>query len=469
MLTRREFIYSTAAATAASAAIPLRAEDKKSALEASAAAMPPVTPFKDRLPLPPVLRPQPSQTGPSSLRIRMYPARVRLHSELPPTDVWTYEGSLPGPTIGVSKAQKVMVEWVNEIPQGQPYPVVAVKAPAGTQERPGREGRAADPLVASLPAWTVVHVHGGRTGASSDGWTENALLSGQSTASLYTNDQRATMLWYHDHALGITRYNVYAGLAGLWLIRDEEEQGLRLPAGPYEVPLVIQDRNLDMNPDGSISGRLLHKITDDTMEFFGPLTTVNGTIWPYLPVEPQQYRLRVLNASNSRTYRLVLLDERGTPVSDTMSQIGTDGGLLAAPVPVPAEGLLLGSAERADLIADFRSFRGRRLTLVNTASAPFKGEPAKQPPGKPDPKASLPYPQVMEFRVADTKVNDSFVLPGRLSNFPSLVASAIIPTLVQRMVALVKLTNARARNFSAPRTSAGVRACARRAINLCQG
>jgi FtsP/CotA-like multicopper oxidase with cupredoxin domain len=437
MLTRRQFMHATAAATAACAAVPVCSGEDK---QRTAAPTPPLTPFKDRLPLPPVLRPQPSQTGLSTLRVRMCPARVALHSELPPSDVWTYEGVLPGPTIEVQRAQKVLVEWVNQIPQGQAYPVLAVKAPAGTQERAGREGRAADALVAALPPWTVVHLHGGRTGASSDGWTENALLPGQATASLYTNDQRATMLWYHDHALGITRYNICVGLAGLWLIRDEEERALRLPAGPYEVPLVIQDRNLDTNSDGSLSGRLLHKITDDTMEFFAPFTTVNGTIWPYLRVEARQYRLRVLNACNSRTYRLVLLDEEGSPVSDKMSQIGTDGGLLAAPVPVPPEGLLLGSAERADLIVDFRAFRGRRLILVNTASAPFKGEPAGQPPGKPNPKALLPYPQVMEFRVADARVDDSFVLSGRLSSLKSLAASAVKPTLTQRLVALVKHT-----------------------------
>jgi len=441
MFTRREFMQATAAATTAYAVAPLGpGEANGGTLGATAAPTPPLTPFKDRLRLPPVLRPKLSQDGPSMVRIRMCRRRVRLHSALRATDVWCYEGFLPGPTIEVSRGQKVVVEWRNDLPQGEPFPVTAVTAPAGTQERPGRDGRAADSLVASLPPWTVVHVHGGRSGASSDGWAENGLLPGQATTSLYANDQRATMLWYHDHALGITRYNVYAGLAGLWVIRDEEEQGLRLPAGRYEVPLLIQDRNLDTNPDGSLSGRLLHKITDDTMEFFGPLTTVNGTIWPHLAIEPRQYRLRVLNASNSRTYRLVLVDERGKPALEKVTQIGSDGGLLGEPAPVPAGGLLLGSAERADLLVDFRPFRGQRLTLVNTASAPFKGEPAKHLPGQPDAKGGVPYPQVMEFRVADTKVNDSFVLPGRLSSFHSLEAGALKPKVVQRWVALMKHT-----------------------------
>jgi FtsP/CotA-like multicopper oxidase with cupredoxin domain len=86
----------------------------------------------------------------------------------------------------------------------------------------------------------------------------------------HANDQRATLLWYHDHAMGITRFNVYAGLAGLRLIRDTEEDALGLPGGAYEIPLSIQDRNLDTTPDGALSGRLLHKVEDSTMEFFGP-------------------------------------------------------------------------------------------------------------------------------------------------------------------------------------------------------
>jgi len=110
--------------------------------------------------------------------------------------------------------------------------------------------------VATLPPWTVVHLRGGRTVATSDGWTENASLSGQCTTCDYTNDQRATLLWYHDHAMGITRFNVYAGLAGLYMIRDAEEAALHLPAGPYEIPLLLQDRNLDTAADGSLTGRL---------------------------------------------------------------------------------------------------------------------------------------------------------------------------------------------------------------------
>ncbi len=359
-----------------------------------------LTKFKDGLRVPPILRPYKTGDQRYNLRIHMRPVQVQLHSELPPSEVWTYEGSLPGPTIEVSRGQRLQVEWINAIPANQPYPITAVTAPDGSQNEPGRSGRPANSTVATLPPWTVVHLHGGRTAAISDGWTENASLSGQSTTNDYTNDQQATLLWYHDHAMGITRFNVYAGLAGLYVIRDAEEAALHLPAGPYEIPLLLQDRNLDTAPDGSLTGRLLHKIEDGTMEFFGPFTLVNGTIWPHLLVEARQYRFRLLNGSNARIYRLVLLDESGSPVHEKIKQIGTDGGLLGQPVDISRDGLLLAPAERADLIIDFRALRGQRLTLVNTAGAPFDNTPVTRPARMPDPENRLPHPEVMEFRVS---------------------------------------------------------------------
>src|SRR5947199_455974 len=375
-----------------------------------------LTKFKDCLRMPIILRPHKTDDQRYILRIHMRPAQVQLHSELLPSEVWTYEGSLPGPTIEVARGQSLQVEWINAIPGSEPYPITAVTAPDGTQNEPGRSGRQANSTVAKLSPWTVVHLHGGRTAAVSDGWTENASLSGQSTTRDYTNDQQATLLWYHDHAMGITRFNVYAGLAGLYIIRDAEEEVLRLPAGPYEIPLLLQDRNLDTAPDGSLTGRLLHKVEDGTMEFFGPFTLVNGTIWPYLPVEARQYRLRLLNGSNSRFYRLVLLDEQGKLALDKITQIGTDGGLLGRPVAVPQDRLILAPAERADLIVDFRAWRGQRLRLVNTAGAPFDNSPATQPPGIPDPDIRLPHPEVMQFRVSSQPVDDLFVLPSTLSS-----------------------------------------------------
>lgn len=435
-LSRRQFVQTS---IVASAALCLDRLSMGGAAPAGEAALQmPLTPFKDLLPLPPVLRPHKTSDGIDSLRISLRATSHRLHSELPPTPLWGYDGSVPGPTIEVQRGQRVRVEYINDLPANEAFPVTAVLAPKGTQNSPGREGRQSDPNVAALRPWTVTHLHGGRTAAGSDGWTENAVFPRQSTLCTYDNEQPATMLWYHDHALGITRYNIYAGLAGLYIIRDPEEASLQLPSGQYELPLLIQDRNLDTAPDGTLTGRLLHKTTDDTMEFFGPFTSVNGTIWPYAEVEARQYRFRVLNASNSRTYRVVLLDEHGTNMMDRVTQIGTDGGLLATPVSPPGDGLILAAAERADLIVDFRQFAGRRLVLVNTAAAPFKGAKFDHPPGTPAAGQGLAYPQVMEFRVLQQWVDDPFVMPTRLSSLRRLSGADLPASCVHRMVALVK-------------------------------
>src|SRR5439155_8919865 len=173
--------------------------------------------------------------------------------------------------------------------------------------------------------------------------------------------------------------------------------------------------------------------------FFGPFTLVNGTIWPYLPVEARQYRLRLLNGSNSRFYRLVLLDEQGKVALDKITQIGTDGGLLGRPVAVPQDGLILAPAERADLIVDFRAWRGQRLRLVNTAGAPFDNSPATQPPGMPDLDNRLPHPEVMEFRVSPQSVDDPYVLPATLSSsYHRLEPDRLPPAHQHRVVAMVE-------------------------------
>jgi spore coat protein A len=378
----------------------------------------------------------------------MRSVRTRLHSDLPPTDVWAYEGHLPGPTIEVRRGQRVQIEWINAIPADAPHPVTAVTAPDPDegappeqipQNRPGRSGGRVNDALRRVPPWAVVHVHGGRIAAVYDGWTENGILSGQSLLCRYENDQRATLLWYHDHAMGITRFNVYAGLAGLYIIRDDEEDALDLPIGPYELPLLLQDRNLDTDADGRLTGRLLHKVEEGTMEFFGPFTLVNGTIWPYAEVEARWYRLRLLNGANARTFRLMLLDQAGRPISDAIRQIGTDGGLLGAPVVVPQDGLVLAPAERADLLVDFGRYHGQRLTLVNTAGAPFDGQPPTLPPGAPDPANRLADADVMEFRVATRVVDDPFALPVALSNsYHRLTGEQIPRGAVRRIVALVE-------------------------------
>src|SRR6266566_4327403 len=310
----------------------------------------PLTPFVDVLPLPPrrVIK------EPARLAVRLQTANHRFHRDLPASRVWAYDGHLPGPTIEVDRGVPAEVQWENRLSGTLPVVVTraSVHATNGVpvQCLPGRSGGAPDPNAAVLSGYAVVHLHGAVTQATSDGWTENLIAPGQQTIDTYPNHQRATLLWYHDHVMGITRFNLFAGLAGLWIVRDARERELELPEGPpYEIPLLLADRNFDTASSGALTGELLHKTDPDVMECFSPFTTVNGVIWPRVDVEPTTYRFRVLNGSNARTYRLVLTHD-GQPDHERILQIGSDGGLLVAPVPIPAQGLVLASAERAGLL-----------------------------------------------------------------------------------------------------------------------
>jgi len=449
-----------------------------------------LVPFTDCLKIPPTIQlDEFNHSGCTKLAVEMCLATVKLHSKLPPTHVWTYKGSFPGPTIVVRQHQKVQVEWINSLTGAIPVKSVHALTPPSNassepipQNEPGLSGETPDEKVADLPAWTVVHLHGEKSRADNDGWTENAFLLGQSALYTYENDQRSTLLWYHDHAMGVTRFNVFAGLAGMWIIRDEDDdaimQALQMAHGwkraavgrylalshetPIEIPLLIQDRNLDTAPDGSLSGQLLHKVEDRAvpnkayepgpMEFFGPYTLVNGTIWPHVNVKPRPYRLRVVNGSNARTYQLVLMQDNQV-VSSTNSkiiqQIGTDGGLLAQAVPLDEKGIILAPAERADLIVDFSQFpKGTNLRWVNIAAAPFNGQSIvdlsqdQSPPKKPgdaDYENRLPFPQVMEFRVVGEPGNP-LNLPTPLSTFKPLTHEDLGTNHMHRLVALVEET-----------------------------
>jgi FtsP/CotA-like multicopper oxidase with cupredoxin domain len=164
---------------------------------------------------------------------------VTLHAQLPPTTVWAYDGHFPGPTIEVKSGRRLRVSWANDV-EGN-LPLVAVQAPIATSptNTPGyRNPDGSLPAgvslvdgVADLPAWQVVHLHGARTGGGNDGWAHNAVLRGAAQLAEYPNAQPSTALWYHDHAMAITRFNVHTGLAGMYLVRDHEEAALGLPQG----------------------------------------------------------------------------------------------------------------------------------------------------------------------------------------------------------------------------------------------
>jgi len=269
----------------------------------------------------------------------------KVHRDLKPTRLWGFGNSSPGPTIEVRAGQGVLVEWVNALPREHFLPI-------------DHRLHGAEPGLPETRA--VVHLHGAKASPESDGYPENWYAPGESAISHYPNQQDAGLLWYHDHAMGINRLNIYAGLLGLYIIRDSTEDSLDLPSGKYEIPLVICDRLFDRD------GQLFYPESGTpgapwVPEVFGNAILVNGKLSPYLNVEPRKYRLRVLNGSNGRFYHLSLFN------GQEFHQIGTDQGLLASPVPLRK--MLLGPGERVDLVVDFTGHAGEQIVLQNDALA----------------------------------------------------------------------------------------------------
>jgi spore coat protein A len=266
----------------------------------------------------------------------------------------------------------------------------------------------------------ATHVHGGHTDAIYDGtpqqWFTNTGLQGADFVNnpfVYDNSQQGGTIWYHDHAMGVTRVNVYAGLAGFYIIHDANENALianhSLPNEKYDVPLAIQDRMFTVGGQLYYPSDVLKGTTatypSEHPEFFGDTILVNGQAWPVMDVEPRVYRFRILDGSEARFYNLSLNQLKG-PSSVPFSQIGTDDGLLGAPVVLNA--LLVAPGERADIVIDFSKFAGQTFILTNSAKAPFPG-------GAPADPATTG--QIMMFRVSkplDPTIPNA-VLPATLN------------------------------------------------------
>lgn len=318
--------------------------------------------FVDQLPIPKILTTN-KDCGCETRRRPLYSVEMRetnhrFHRDFPITKVWGYNGSCPGPTIEVEKDTAIQVEWINNLPKKHLLPVDYTLH--GTADTP--EVR------------TVVHLHGANVAADSDGhpeawYAKNFSAVGQKfTRKIYeyTNHQPGGTLWYHDHTIGITRLNVYAGLAGFYLIRDQLEKRLKLPKDEYEIPLMIQDKTF--NEDGSLfypdnaTPPVTKPIPSAPSFFFGDTITVNGKVWPYLDVEPRKYRFRLLNASNVRGYNFSLSN------GSKFTQIGTELGLLHHPVQL--ESFILEPAERIDVVIDFSKYDGEEIVLSNNGGPP---------------------------------------------------------------------------------------------------
>jgi spore coat protein A len=313
-------------------------------------------------------------------RIAMREVEAKLHRDLLPARLWSYGGSWPGPTFETQSGQELLIEWANELPAHHFLPI--------DHRLHGAEADKPD-------VRAVVHVHGAKVRPESDGYPEDWYTPAKSVTYHYPNDQEAAMLWYHDHAMGINRLNIYAGLAGVFIVRDAVEDALNLPKRPHEIPLVICDRLLrkDGQLDYPVSGAA---DAPWVPEVFGDVMLVNGKAFPYLEVEPRKYRFRVLNASNGRFYRL------GLSSGKELQQIGTDQGLLPAPVPVTT--LILAPGERADLVIDFREHTGEQIVLNNESIV------------------------LLQFRVGAQKVIDASSLPSVLRPVPRIAEASAVRT-----------------------------------------
>ena len=328
--------------------------------------------FVDPLPIPPKAQSSPFPSGHHQPGFHQYfqlPLReisTKIHRDLSPTRMWSCAGSVPGPTVDARSGEGLIIEWSNRLPAKHFLPIDHRLHGA---ERSNPEVRA------------VMHVHGAKVPPESDGYPDDWKTPGQSAIYRYPNRQDAATLWYHDHAMGINRLNIYAGLFGMFLIRDKFEDSLNLPRGNAEIPLVFFDRMLTQN------GQILYPVSGDpdapwVPEVTGEAILINGKLFPYLEVQARRYRFRLLNASNSRIYQLRL--QNGMP----FHQIGSDQGLLS--IPVPIQTLELAPGERSDIVIDFSEQRSEQTNLINDQFA------------------------VMQFRVGRSKITDESSLPASL-------------------------------------------------------
>jgi spore coat protein A len=336
----------------------------------------------------------------------------QLHPHLPPTPLFAYDdgsglvgqaGSF-GMAVVAHSGTPLDVSYTNGLPEIYPdwIPVDTRLTPLGNQVR------------------AMTHLHGAFVAANSDGnpaITPNGFGFGETQTVHYTNQlpqMPASLLWFHDHALGATRLNVFAGLAAAYILRDEFDTGaepnpIGIPGGAYEIPLVIQDRQFNSDgtffyPTSDIEG------VTWIGEYFGDVMLVNGKVWPFLNVEPRMYRFRILNGCNARILNLDI----GGP---NFWQIAAEGGMWD--IPVLVKNLVMGPAERADVLVDFSKFSGQTLVLKN------------HKPHKPVSNPAPQLPQVMQIRVgtAVSQAGPASIpssLPGRATILNNPVATRYI-------------------------------------------
>ncbi|OAE25627.1 hypothetical protein AXG93_2506s1070 [Marchantia polymorpha subsp. ruderalis] len=384
-------------------------------------ASPTLTQFVDPLPIPPTID---VSTG-VQVTLGAYKITQKLHSELPATTLYAYgtsekTASLPGPTLEATRHKPAHIRFENHIPDSETFLITDTTI------------HWANPARGGVPI--VTHLHGAEAPSDSDGHPDGWFTARGETGHkfvtqnyTYPNSQVAATLWYHDHTVGITRNNVLAGLAGFYIIRSPSEEPRNLPSGRFEVPLMIQDKQLWTN--GSINFPDVGDSPDNhpnwCPEYFGDIMLVNGVAWPHLDVYRAKYRFRIVNAANARFLTLSLSEP-----SLQFIQIGTDGGFL--PFPMYLDNLTMAPGYRTDVIVDFSRLPvGTAVYLNNSAPAPFpSGDPDFSPPST---------NSVMAFRVVREPAGfriPQFAVPRTMGPMP--VPSYDSKSVMRRSLTLVE-------------------------------
>ncbi len=400
-----------------------------------AAGTPPLTKWTEGLigaiPRATPITPNPYDPSVDYYEISMEGGRHQFHTLLPVTSLkkfttWYYAPfAIPylGPTIEALSGRPVIIKFINNLPDYHPVQ------------------QSLDPTIPEPEIYGVMpggratpHLHGGNVAPQFDGhphsWftkrgehgTHYGTLGtppGNEAIYYYSNDQQATMLWYHDHAMGQTRVNAYVGLAALYFIRDTYDSGqpdvnnvgtglTKVPAGPFEVPLVLQDKTFNL--DGSLFYPILGVTPEHPIwmpEFFGDTPVINGKCYPNFNVQPRRYRFRIVNGSQARFYNLWI--SKPNKGNIPLWQIGAEQSLLPLAYALPNGQLLIAPGERADIIADFTGLApGTKLMMQNNANVPFPGGG-----GGPN------IPELMQFTIVALAGTDSSAPP----------ASLVLPTI----------------------------------------
>lgn len=317
--------------------------------------------FQQQFRTPPILQPAHSDANTDYYEIVVKPDQVEILPGLK-TPIWSYNGMTPGPTICQQCGRQSVVRFINY-----------------------------------LDGPTVTHLHGMASLPQYDGYPNDLIPPNHYKDYIYPNTWASTF-WYHDHTIHHTSRNVYAGLAGLYIVEDELERNLNLPKGNYDVPLIIQDKKF--TNDGQLVFNEM-----GSRGAYGDVILVNGVPWPKMEVAARKYRFRVLNGGASRTYNLSL------STGDDLIMIGTDAGLRDEPVPTKT--LRIAMAERYGFIIDFSKYRiGTKVVLQNMA-LPVNID------------ADTRSQNVMCFEVVRNETDDS-IIPTQLRPFEPLNPSEAV-------------------------------------------